>query len=259
MKIIEGGGPKAGEALLTWVRFLRGEDGRAAAQTYLDHAHSVPWASSVEGTSGRLLALLSVGTLLSQEECQAACSGLRRAMENGAVALPKPRDRAEVQAGELHVALDPWWGAVQAMAQERLARADLDWDGVFAVEARRAQALAAWHTGGDDGVWALTSLKSGLWLATRRDGPELRLGLHTGEALGQAVDSLSLGDGDLRAVAFQPGVGWQTLASLGALEGTDQTLLIQHHDPDGASRSERRRLAFLRGRTGRIGPFGFGG
>ncbi len=71
-EVIRSGDPKTGEALLMWVRFLRGDDGAAAAAAYLEHGDQVPWNAAIEGTSGRLLALLSVGADLSVDDRNSA-------------------------------------------------------------------------------------------------------------------------------------------------------------------------------------------
>ena len=255
--ILQAGGPRTGEALLLLVRFLRGTDEQAARKAYLDHRETVPWSAAEGGTSGRLLALFSVGAWLSEAERKTESSDLVAAIRKGKVALPQPEDRASVSAQGFHIELDPWWAALRDTASERLAGSGVDWGLGFLESARGARALHALQENQSQGGWALTPVDPGTWLATRIQGGTLRLGLHTREALGQTVESLSLNEGALRAIAFEEalveGGDLLPVTTIGPLAGTQIPLSIQHSDPDGASGVERRRLAFLRGGLGALG------
>ena len=66
--VIARGGALSGDALLHLVRHLRGADESAAGAAYVTLAADVPWNAEVDGTSGRLLALLSVGETLAPED-----------------------------------------------------------------------------------------------------------------------------------------------------------------------------------------------
>ncbi|MEM1450983.1 MAG: HAMP domain-containing sensor histidine kinase [Planctomycetota bacterium] len=254
--VVRRGGPRSGEALLALVRGLRraGEPERAAA-AHADLAAFVPWHAAVDGTSGRLLALLSAAGALDAATRRSEAEAFASALRAGEVALPTPADRATPTAKGWRVDADPWWSAIRREAEARLGDDGFDWIAAMLVHERARAAIAEAAPVGSGSAWRLRPIAAEAsqegatraWVAARRDGDTLHVAIHTSEALDAAIASLALDSEDLVASAFVERADLPVVAEAGVLEGVDLALHVHHPDPDAVVRDERRRLAWLRG------------
>ena len=247
---------RSGEALLTLCRIADGMSGPGqAASELLEYGSQIPWSAAIDGTSGRLLAVLSAASALSPEARSQASEEIIAALLQRQVALPPPIDRVEVSALGWSVHLDPWW---RVLAQ-RLA-ADLGgqesasgtrWSDAMMEPTRTAKALHAFGAeiagAPETGLWRLAAAGNDLFTAARwtTDGG-IELALHSKAQIETAVSALATPSNGLAPVAFVGPGDPTAVFDAGELVGSAIRCIVTHPNPDAAAASERRKLRYLR-------------
>ncbi|MFT6107255.1 MAG: hypothetical protein ACJA2W_000159 [Planctomycetota bacterium] len=133
-RAIETSRVAAGEALLLamQIAFHIGEDSTSGSQLLIDTADAVSYRATIDGTSGRLLALLTAAPLLDAPTRDTAAVALAHALKEGRVALPDPAgDHVALTADGWRFYGDPWWTALEEACEERLGAARIDWRAAF--------------------------------------------------------------------------------------------------------------------------------
>lgn len=252
--VIDGGSAQGAAALLLLCRIEAGSEGGggrdlSGTTAYGKHGAKIPWSAAIDGTSGRLLALLCAAGDATTEARAELGQELGEALARDAVALPPPIDRMRALPGGWEFVPDPWWTALAVRATELLGMTGDHWRTAFREPERRERAFAELGNAvAQDASWRLEPAGQGAWLAARRDGDEIHLAIHTARQLDEALS----GGGEwpahgLLPAAFGSTPGLFSVVEGGPLEGTDRTLATFHPDPEATANGERRRVRLMRG------------